>query len=118
MVSRDVFDELTSWNWNDKIDQTPKVIEDEETSGDLKTSRASPSPRSPSPGPSPSPSSSSSLDTSSSTPTRKARSLDGIYEYCDVVFLCYEPKKKIEDIIKERIWKDVMDEEIKATEKN
>lgn len=54
---------------------------------------------------------------SSSTPPRKTRSLEEIYQNCDVTYISYEPKK-YEEVVKDPTQRKAMDEEMKMIEKN
>jgi hypothetical protein len=116
IISRDVvFDEKASWNWEeDKLEQktVPAVLlQQNPTAGSEQPAPSSPS-FSNSLSPSSAPSSSSASP--SSTPV-KMKDLSDVYARCN--FCVVEPEN-FEEAIKESIWKNAMQEEIAAIEKN
>jgi len=56
-------------------------------------------------------------DSDSETPPRKFRSLEEILESCNVTFFAQEPQC-FEEAIKEEVWREAMDVEMKSIEKN
>lgn len=121
VTSRDVeFDEQATWNWEEEkkfiqavlIPERGETEEDEENAGheDLPITPTS-SHRSGS-----SFDESSSLENSSpESPTRRQRSLSEIYESCN--YSSVEPENYAA-AVKEKIWADAMEEEIRMIEKN
>lgn len=57
------------------------------------------------------------MDAYSEFPPRKTRSLDDIYQNCNLALLSFEPQS-FEEASKEKSWRKAMDEELKMIEKN
>ncbi|CAL8169320.1 unnamed protein product [Prunus armeniaca] len=118
VISRDViFDEFKVWRWENKQGEIHSFLLEPETSN-LEESLLPQSPisRARSPIPSARTSDPSSPD---STPRLNARmrSLADIYESCDLALSALEPQK-FEEAVKEKIWHDAMEEEIRVIKKN
>ena len=111
VISRDViFDELKAWKWENYDIEVPRFFEEPDSSHSEETQFLQ------SPIPSARTSDPSSPD---STPRLNARtrSLADIYESCDLALSALEPQK-FEEAVKENIWQDAMDEEIRVIKKN
>lgn len=114
IISRDVvFDENTSWNWEeDKMKEktVPAIILQQQNSA---AENEQPTPCTPSSSSSP-----SSPDSSSSTPSStpiKLKDLSDIYARCNY---CVVEPENFDEAIKEDAWRNAMQEEINAIEKN
>lgn len=114
IISRDVvFDENASWNWEeDKMKEktVPAIILQQQNSA---AENEQPTPCTPSSSSSP-----SSPDSSSSTPSStpiKLKDLSDIYARCNY---CVVEPENFDEAIKEDAWRNAMQEEINAIEKN
>ncbi|CAL8138496.1 unnamed protein product [Prunus armeniaca] len=111
VISRDViFDELKAWKWENYDIEVPRFFEEPDSSHSEETQFLQ----------SPIPSARTSDPCSPySTPRLNARtcSLADIYESCDLALSALEPQK-FEEAVKENIWQDAMDEEIRVINKN
>ncbi|XP_022876705.1 uncharacterized protein LOC111394888 [Olea europaea var. sylvestris] len=112
-VSRDVvFDEAASWDWKGKevVDQTPYHFVDPLTfqAGPSQVGNLEHNPN-------PTPRSEEESDPES--PPRKTRSLQDIYESCELGLFSREPQS-FEEASKEVCWTKAMNEEMSTIEKN
>ena len=130
IVSQDVeFDEEGTWDWKtqekEKYDFFP-LSEKEDQGNEVHEEPITPPPSPTASSPiHESPSSSSSLEGRSSERPRKMRSLQDLYDSTkitnDVTLFClfadYEPTR-FEEAVRDKKWRNAMDEEIKVIEKN
>ena len=99
-----IFDESAAWKWEvEDVVQTPTVpVEFNQSPLNVVESSRS---------------NSHEDGSDSETPPRKFRSLEEIIESCNVAFFAQEPQC-FEEAIKEEVWREAMDVEMKSIEKN
>ena len=122
IISRDViFDEKTTWNWEEAKIQKKTILVDEfqtKTLAETRNGSTSTSPPQDSSRLVPLSPSTESLTLSSSSPSstpRKMRSLSDVYKRCN---LCIVEPQSFEEVIKDKDWRKAMEKEIDVIKKN
>lgn len=115
VVSRDViFDEVASWNWMGNTTVAGDFFKEPKEYDEQQAIETQPQTRIPNP---PTPQVEDDTNSDSDSPVLKTRSLQDLYDNCDVAFFTCEPKS-YEVAAEDEVWRKAMKEEIHMIEKN